>query len=218
MLLIWTSTSGASPNGRPTLLRNRRHRTWHGVGMRFTLTYRGPLTTKGNARQKHELRRSLHPQLKELWTHRPLEQFSPRWLNPTDGGDEGGRALRRTAGRDFAVVVGSDQRLLVELNLLMLRPEHPGSILQHADIDNRLKTLFDALRHPGKKQELPDGWAPSADETPLHCLLDDDRLISRVNVDTDRLLNPASPTEVALTIRVRVRASSPTWNSASLIS
>lgn len=186
--------------------------------MRFTLTYRGPLATRGNARQKHTLRRALHPQIKELWTHRPLEHFAPSWLDRNSASDEAGRALRQTAGYDFAVVVATDQLLLAELDVLLLRPESPGSILQNADIDNRLKTLFDALRHPEKEQELPDGWAPSADEQPLHCLLDDDRLISRVNVDTDRLLDPDSPDEVALTIWVRVRASTPTWGSASLIS
>lgn len=61
-------------------------------------------------------------------------------------------------------------------------------------------------------------WTPAGDERPLHCLLDDDRLVSRVNVDTDRLLHADSRDEVGLTIRVRVRASTPTWNSASLIS
>lgn len=186
--------------------------------MRFTLTYRGPLATKGSAQQKHLLRQALHPQLKELWTHRPLEQFAPSWLNRNSGTDDAGRALRRTAGHDFAVVVATDQLLLAELDVLLLRPQNPGSILQHADIDNRLKTLFDALRHPETEQEVPAGWLPTADGQPLHCLLDDDRLISRVNVDTDRLLNPDSADEVALTIRVRVRASTPTWGSASLIS
>jgi len=186
--------------------------------MRFTLTYRGPLPTRGTAQQKHALRQAVHPQLKELWSHRPLEQFAPRWLDRSSASDDAGRALRQTDGQDFAVILGTDQLLLAELDVLLLRPENPGSILQHADIDNRLKTLFDALRYPEKAQELPADWGPQPDEQPLHCLLDDDRLISRINVDTDRLLDPHSQDEVALTIRVRVRASTPTWNSASLIS
>lgn len=186
--------------------------------MRFTLTYRGPLATRGSAQQKHALRRALHPQLKELWTHRPLETFASSWLNRNGGGDEPGRALRETDGHEFAVVVAGDQLLLAELDVLLLRPQNPGSILQHADIDNRLKTLFDALRYPEKHQEVPEDWAPPEDEQPLHCLLEDDRLISRVNVDTDRLLNPDSGDEVALTIRVRIRASAPTWRSVTLIS
>ena len=109
-------------------------------------------------------------------------------------------------------------KLVAELDILLLRPEDPGSIVQRADIDNRLKTLFDALRYPSIPQEIPARWSPADGEAPLFCLLDDDRLITRVNVDTDRLLASNSPDEVDLTIRVRVRALSPTYASVMLIS
>jgi len=59
----------------------------------------------------------------------------------------------------------------------------------------------------------PQGRGPA-----LHCLLDDDRLITRVNVDTDRLLAPKSAEDVDLTIKVQLRASSPTYASVMLIS
>jgi hypothetical protein len=55
------------------------------------------------------------------------------------------------------------------------------------------------------------------EERPLFCLLDDDRLVTRVNVDTDRLLAPTSADDVDLTIRVQLRASSPTWVSTQLL-
>jgi hypothetical protein len=58
-----------------------------------------------------------------------------------------------------------------------------------SDINNRLKTLFDALRVP-KKQEIQKSWAPTTDERPLHCLLYDDQWITRVNVETAQLLEP----------------------------
>lgn len=46
-------------------------------------------------------------------------------------------------------------------------------IRQGGDIDNQLKTLFDALRAPHDVAELPGG--PSdGDQDPLFCLLDDD--------------------------------------------
>jgi hypothetical protein len=59
-----------------------------------------------------------------------------------------------------------------------MRPDDPGAIVQRADIDNRLKTLFDALRCPANAQQIPDGWMPTPEDQPLHCLLDDDRLIT----------------------------------------
>jgi hypothetical protein len=189
--------------------------------MRFTLTYRGPLLgSKSGVMHKHEVRRALHPQLCELWRHEPLSHRSDDWLRPTpgSGGPEAQTALVDVAGHSFAVLVRARLKLVAELDVLLLRPEAPGGILLHADIDNRLKTLFDALRCPGTAQELPAGYSPSDDERPLHCLLEDDRLITRVNVETDRLLAARSQDEVHVTIRVQLRAWSPTYNSVMLIS
>lgn len=186
--------------------------------VRFTLTYRGHLRGSGSAAHKHEIRRALHPQLQELWTHEPLSHRAGIWLDAASGEPEAGSALREVAGSSFAGLVQAGYKLVAELDLLLLRPEDPGSILQSADIDNRLKTLFDALRRPSQDQEVPSGWTPTAGESPLFCLLDDDRLITRVNVDTDRLLAPASADEVALTIKVQLRASSPTYTSLLLVS
>jgi hypothetical protein len=190
--------------------------------VRFTLTYHGPLRGSGGgaAAHKHEVRRALHPQLRELWTHEPLRQKAASWLgSPPDPSEpEAAAALRQVAGRSFAVLVQAPLKLVAELDILLLRPEDPGAIVQRADIDNRLKTLFDALRCPSAAQEVPTGWAPTAAERPLHCLLDDDRLITRVNVDTDRLLAATSAEDVDVTIRVQLRALSPTWASVMLIS
>ncbi|HZM57458.1 MAG TPA: hypothetical protein VFC03_20785 [Acidimicrobiales bacterium] len=54
----------------------------------------------------------------------------------------------------FAPLICTNLRLLAELDILMLRPEVPGRIINHGDIDNRLKTLFDALRAPSNEQEI----------------------------------------------------------------
>ncbi len=161
--------------------------------MRFTLTYRGPLRGSGGgaAAHKHEVRRALHPQLQELWTHEPLRHTAREWLAAElDPDAAAGVALREVGGHPFAVLVQAPLKLVAELDILLLRPEDPGAIVQRADIDNRLKTLFDALRRPVATQEIPESWDPEDAERPLHCLLDDDRLITLVNVDTDRLLAP----------------------------
>lgn len=187
--------------------------------MRFTLTYRGPLRGGGNVAHKHEVRRALHPQLKELWTHDPLAHKATEWLGrPSSASGAEISALREERSQRFAVVVQHQLRLVAELDILLLRPEAPGALIQRADIDNRLKTLFDALRRPSLPQEVPADWSPSPDEEPLHCLLDDDRLITRVNIDTDRLLAPDSADDVELTIRVAIRASSPSYASLLLVS
>jgi hypothetical protein len=76
------------------------------------------------------------------------------------------------------------------LEILFLRPDSPGAILKSGDIDNRLKTLFDALRMPSGKDELGGYNFPDDTEKPFYCLLEDDCLITKVSVETDMLLEP----------------------------
>ena len=89
-------------------------------------------------------------------------------------------------------LVTKDLGLTCAIEILFLRPDPPGSLISSGDIDNRLKTVFDALRIPAGPPEL-GGHSPAEDENPLYCLLEDDRLISRVSVETDVLLQPTSP-------------------------
>jgi len=80
--------------------------------------------------------------------------------------------------------------------------------LRSGDIDNRLKTLFDALRIPeaGENYHLN---TKEAGETPFFCLLEDDKLITKVSVETDQLLQFVTPdrsvNEVRLVITVTLR-------------
>ena len=44
---------------------------------------------------------------------------------------------------------------------------------------------------PTDAQELPGSFGtPEEGETPFHCLLEDDKLISKITVETDTLLEP----------------------------
>jgi hypothetical protein len=100
---------------------------------------------------------------------------------------------------------------LAELDIVMLRPEPSGAIVTGGgDIDNRLKTLLDALRMPGNVDELPDHLGKSeASENPAQrflCLLEDDRLVTGISVRTHELLEPGMrPPAVVLIIHVRAR-------------
>ena len=100
----------------------------------------------------------------------------------------------------------------------MLRPEEPGAIItKGGDLDNRLKTLFDALRKPKDLQELPDNYPQPLTEQLLYCLLEDDALITGVAMTTDRLLEFSSEDEVLLLIRVQIRGAKTTMDNMSLI-
>ena len=72
------------------------------------------------------------------------------------------------------------------------------------DIDNRIKTLFDALKVPSKADL--DVERPESTE-PFFCLLEDDALITNFSVETDRLLGtPSMPAnQVHLVIEVTVK-------------
>jgi len=175
--------------------------------MRFTLFYRGPLKANRGPKDKQQLRRHFHSQLKSLWEQPPLSDFRA-WLQPEVR--KGEISLIESIGAfQFAPLVSERIHMLAELDLTMLRPGPPGELVGHGgDIDNRIKTLLDALRVPREPTALPADDRPSENETPFFCLLGDDRLITHLSIDTDTLLDrPGDPAEVVLTLRVTTRLS-----------
>jgi hypothetical protein len=70
-----------------------------------------------------------------------------------------------------------------------------------------LKTLFDALRIPREKKEIPEGDIAGDNENLFFCLLEDDNLITKVAIATDRLLIPCNDSSfVHLLIVVQTKA------------
>ena len=178
--------------------------------MEFTLHYRGNLKSNGGPDDKHELRSHFHAQLKELWQQKPLSQHTALLSVPgaAPGSCDGTLSVIRTIGEfQFAPLVSERIHLIAELEILLLRPEAPGSIVtQGVDIDNRIKTLLDALKVPSEPNALPKKAAPREDQTPFFCLLEDDNLITKISVETDRLLDPVkSSSEVVLFIRIKTK-------------
>ena len=182
--------------------------------MRFSLHYRSELKAAGNnnnrAAEKHELRRIFHPQLKDLWTRKPLEAMAAQFLDPAYELS----CAKEVGGLRFASLICSSHHLVGALTITFLRPEEPGKLItEGGDIDNRMKTLLDALSVP-KVAQIPSNFVPSADEDPLHCLLEDDNLVTELNIRVDRLLAPSRPTEVILLIDVNVSATMATFKNS----
>lgn len=193
--------------------------------MEFTLVYDGPLPAAGaqgkRVKEKHEIRKQLHPQLRRLW-----ELKLPHWLIGTQTSR---LTCKFTAGQPivnqiatgfprckhsphcrhkFVSLVRSDLMLACRLEVLFLRRGSPhGGIISDGDIDNRLKVLFDGLRSPHDCDELPSD--AEAIEGGMYCLLQDDSLISDVRITADTLLTPQAQDEgkayVQLIIGVRLR-------------
>ncbi len=152
--------------------------------MRFRLTYEGELRpTQGEPRgnqanplasHKHTIRTEFHGQLKRLWetnqflhNHRVFPEYGP--LNFPVGsftGVWGGGEDRKislidyTAGKyhefgyKFVPLVRDELSLSCSLSILFLRRDIPGSVIQAGDLDNRVKTIIDALRRPRNAKEL----------------------------------------------------------------
>jgi len=197
--------------------------------MRFHLTYAGALygssTSSPRARHKQEIRKLFHPQLKRLWEN--------TWLGEANYGiwsseqtvardaplNEALASLHRRGNYRYVPLVREQFSLACSLDILFLRPDVPGGLIQSADIDNRLKTLFDALRMPGNDGELGGYDVPAATEDPFYCLLEDDRLISHVSVTTDMLLEPINeqPHDARVVIDVKVTPQRATMFNMSFV-
>jgi hypothetical protein len=196
--------------------------------MRFHLVYSGPLSASGNKSKLAEaakIRVELHSQMQQLWqTHNalavlksegarrdpkyPMMPGSPRKAARHQGITGYSDCLTYITVKDqpFFPLVRRSLDLTCELDILFLRQQDPGELIsQGGDIDNRIKTLLDALRVPSPdEQERAPSIVPSEEAQGLHCLLESDTLVSRLNVDTDRLLSNKTehPNEVHLVIEV----------------
>jgi hypothetical protein len=194
--------------------------------MQFRLTYEGPLRTTQRdpengqrdprAGHKHDIRQAFHVQLKRLWAvNRNLNG------SPTEGAillesspDPPPRDVAELAkhfdmfGWNFVPLVTESLCLICGLDILLLRPGEPGGVVNAGDIDNRLKTLFDALAIPNAHDRYIDRTA-SEDEKPFYCLLENDKLITSVAVETDTMLQPIGQKldagDVRLVINVKLR-------------
>lgn len=191
----------------------------------FRLLYQGDLlaASRHNTRasHKHKIRLKFHPQLRRLWAVKNgLRQLAEYKGNPGNGEpesvdmprfDRGIAAIGRNwskAGIDFVPLVIEEFVPRCSLDILLLRPEGKQYINEQGDLDGQLKTLFDALKRPRNAEEMPK-YTPTIDEKPLFCLLQDDKMISQVNITADQLLllpdtREVKANDVFVTIHVRL--------------
>jgi hypothetical protein len=166
--------------------------------MNFTLTYNGKLKANGSIKHKQEIRRIFHRQLFEYWKQTPFNQLKC----PPE------TVTKKVGKFRFFPLVHSGRNEIAELQITMLRPEQgPGYIVSRGgDIDNRLKTLFDSFRMPSNKSEIPLSDQPGKNEAPFFCLLEDDKLITKLSISTDRLLESCeSDSYVKLIVHVQIK-------------
>lgn len=185
--------------------------------MEFRLVYEGPLLAQGaKAAHKWEIRRALHPQLARLWQERPLAAAAPRLLDVSAQRTPESIIVDKD-GLRFAPLVSQKLNLYAEISVLLMRQQVHGALFNEGgDIDNRLKTLLDALRLPRGANEGRASDARGEDPDPFFCLMEDDALITKVSVETAQLLRPAPPDHVLAIIGVHVKKTMLTYANMAL--
>jgi hypothetical protein len=199
---------------------------------------RDPLGNQPNklAEHKQHIRREFHKQLKFLWeTNKFLRECKMTSTREASGtpvaygqiagqGFYGGGKVEvkvplveavashyQEYGYRFVPLVREEISLLCSLDILFLRRDYPGSVYTAGDLDNRIKTVLDALRRPRNGSELVGNERPREGEDPFYCLLEDDKLVTQLAIETDTLLDtPAGNDErdrrqVRLIITVELR-------------
>jgi len=170
--------------------------------MEFYLKYDGPLKSNADAKNKHRIREYFHPQMKKLWDIKPLNNLKESFL--TSGRELS--VLKEVDGVIFAPLVSSVLKFICQLDITILWSEEPVALSEFGgDIDNRLKTLFDALQCPDINQIKPVKES-FKDKEPFFCLLENDKLITSVNIHTHTLLCSENKTDVSVLIHVIVKA------------
>jgi hypothetical protein len=108
-------------------------------------------------------------------------------------------------GAWFRPLVRDSYALHCGLKIRFLRQEPPGKVYQGGDLDGRIKTLVDALTMPQHIEQVLE--KDGTQLKPLHCLLEDDAMISGFEIESERLLGDQGNSKewVKLMIEVDVR-------------
>jgi hypothetical protein len=146
--------------------------------MEFTLYLKTQVDSNDNAEGKHVIRQKFHKQLKLLWDLPPWKTKGS-WKMPIAG-----NALYiNKSGKHFICLATKEMDMYVELDIKFYVPTNTS----FKDIDNKLKTICDALRLP--QRDFIEKWSQEDYENPFFCLLEDDELIYKISAETDYVLD-----------------------------
>ncbi|GEO83116.1 MULTISPECIES: hypothetical protein [Alphaproteobacteria] len=183
--------------------------------MDFKLVFDGDLRPHQQIGLKeiNQIRRELAPQIRAAWSYPPLSDVL-HWKD--EQRDAAQLTCRMTIdGVLFIPMISAKTSLFAEIDVLLLRAQAPGRLISnHGDIDNRLKTLLDALRVPSKDQVQKLKACNAFDDEPQYCLLEDDNLVTKLSVSTDRLLGePHGSQRTLAVLSIRAKPSRVVWDN-----
>jgi hypothetical protein len=178
--------------------------------MKLTLRYTGELTSNGGPAEQHSIRKILHIQLVRYWEtdsrlreiYKNIKSLQVAALGPHSRFDVSRPIIGiekffwryPLAGYNFVPLTPGIRECHCHLSIRLYRSMADDSIIFNGgDIDNRLKTFFDGLQVPQKAENVPVNASAgrNPDDWPATmCLLDNDRSITKLFIESIRLLTP----------------------------
>jgi len=114
-------------------------------------------------------------------------------------------------GYRFVPLVVEELSLVCAIHILFLRNGQPGDLISSGDIDNRIKTVVDALTMPTNAGQIGPYKTPGPDQDPFYVLLADDKLVSHLAVETDTMLESVNgkfdPNHARIVITAKIKPS-----------
>ncbi|MCH9622054.1 MAG: hypothetical protein S4CHLAM20_14890 [Chlamydiia bacterium] len=150
--------------------------------MQLFLSYAGVTSTTGHVAKKFIYRRYFRPQLKELQRHL-IERDCPSCFNFND------ENVKTVGEFSFLPLVTNQCNKVIDFNFTFLSHFEPANGLRFptGDTDNHLKALLDGLRMPNTKNEIREE-KPKKGEKIFHCLMEDDGIVRKINIEHQKLL------------------------------
>jgi hypothetical protein len=198
------------------------------VKVEFFLNYRGPLRStqrdpKPGSRNiaahwqlKHEMRKAFHIQLKRQWEMTPFlieNQVPPNDSKPYHIAKLASEFTLPSWG--FVPLVTGRLQLSTSVDIILQRLDNSRSSVWSGDIDNRVKSIIDALELPSENDGY-EALVPSETEKPFFVLLEDDKYLNSGSVETSQLLDAPHDADMSyadLKIRVRTRPENLIWDN-----
>lgn len=185
--------------------------------MEFCLHYQGKLKSRDGAAGKHLIRQALHPQIRSLCRSEAFEgAFQPDWDEKRNSSEKP-MFIERT-GKRYWFLIAEHLATTVDLALTLLVPHETRRIVHNGgDIDNRIKTLFDALRVPAAGSEIPKSDEFDYGTEGMYCLLQDDKLINRISIRTYQDHLPVEQDHVRCLIEVETKITRALWGNLGFV-
>ena len=171
--------------------------------------------TKSRMRCIDNLREQIDAQMRRVWMASPLRQVDEtKRFRERANSKDGMSVVRKVGGTRFIPLICEELQLAADLQVTFYEPTGSlGVAGDVADADNRLKTLFDALRAPHSTDEM--GRHDYGEE--CYTLLSDDRLIWAVRVNRVRLLREIDGSKQFTRVVVQLIPTSSSFNNISLL-